>query len=99
MRQSIIYLLMCSLSMATLITRAQSTASQLIVTGKVTSSNVQVVSAPRTDRWNIQIQWMVDEGSIVEPGDTIALSPPLIIEKSHIDFAFDTLRDILKSLD
>jgi len=32
-------------------------------------------------------------------GDTIALSPPLIIEKPHIDFAFDTLRTILKSLD
>ena len=32
-------------------------------------------------------------------GDTIALSPPLIIEKSHIDFAFDTIRDILKNLD
>ena len=32
-------------------------------------------------------------------GDTIALSPPLIIEKSQIDFAFGTLRDIIKSLD
>lgn len=32
-------------------------------------------------------------------GDTIALSPPLIIEKTHIDFAFDTLRTIIKSLD
>ena len=32
-------------------------------------------------------------------GDTIALSPPLIIEKSQIDFAFDTLRTIIKSLD
>jgi len=32
-------------------------------------------------------------------GDTIALSPPLIIEKQHIDFAFDTLRTIIKSLD
>ena len=32
-------------------------------------------------------------------GDTIALSPPLIIEKSHIDFAFGTIADILKSLD
>ena len=73
MKQSIVCLLVCSLSMATLSTRAEDTASQLIVTGKVTSSNVQVVSAPRTDRWNIQIQWMVDEGSIVEPGDTIAL--------------------------
>tara|TARA_R110002153_G_scaffold47769_8_gene134891 strand:+ start:7144 stop:8472 length:1329 start_codon:yes stop_codon:yes gene_type:complete len=32
-------------------------------------------------------------------GDTIALSPPLIIEKSQIDFAFSTLREIIKSLD
>jgi beta-alanine--pyruvate transaminase len=32
-------------------------------------------------------------------GDTIALSPPLIIEKKHIDFLFDTLRGILQTLD
>ncbi len=31
-------------------------------------------------------------------GDIIALSPPLIIEKSHIDLLFGTLRDILKRL-
>ncbi|PCI44820.1 MAG: aspartate aminotransferase family protein [Alphaproteobacteria bacterium] len=32
-------------------------------------------------------------------GDTIALSPPLIIEKSQIDFAFDTLATIIKNLE
>jgi beta-alanine--pyruvate transaminase len=32
-------------------------------------------------------------------GDTIALSPPLIIEKKQIDFLFDTLRGILQTLD
>lgn len=32
-------------------------------------------------------------------GDTIALSPPLIIEKSQIDFAFETLRKIIQNLD
>jgi beta-alanine--pyruvate transaminase len=32
-------------------------------------------------------------------GDIIALSPPLIIEKSEIDFIFETLGDVLKSLD
>lgn len=32
-------------------------------------------------------------------GDTIALSPPLIIEKGQIDFAFDTLATIIKSLE
>ena len=32
-------------------------------------------------------------------GDIIALSPPLIVEKSHIDQIFSMLADILKSLD
>ena len=32
-------------------------------------------------------------------GDIIALSPPLIIEKEHIDFLVDTLSGVLKSLD
>ena len=32
-------------------------------------------------------------------GDTIALSPPLIIEKPQIDFAFGTIANILKALD
>jgi len=40
-----------------------------------------------------------DAGLLIRTtGDTIALSPPLIIEKSHIDFAFDTLAKILKNL-
>ncbi|RUT30125.1 aspartate aminotransferase family protein [Arsenicitalea aurantiaca] len=32
-------------------------------------------------------------------GDIIALSPPLIVEKSHIDFIAETLRDILTGLE
>ena len=32
-------------------------------------------------------------------GDIIALSPPLIIEKSHIDQLFGTLREVLKEID
>jgi len=31
-------------------------------------------------------------------GDIIAMSPPLIIRKTEIDFLFDTLRGILKTL-
>ena len=31
-------------------------------------------------------------------GDTIALSPPLIIQKSQIDSIFDTLRSVLKTI-
>ncbi|MBX3570144.1 MAG: aminotransferase class III-fold pyridoxal phosphate-dependent enzyme, partial [Rhizobiaceae bacterium] len=32
-------------------------------------------------------------------GDIIALSPPLIVEKSHIDTIVETLRGILKTLE
>ncbi|MEX0584100.1 MAG: aminotransferase class III-fold pyridoxal phosphate-dependent enzyme, partial [Sneathiella sp.] len=31
-------------------------------------------------------------------GDIIALSPPLIVEKSHIDQIFDTIREVLKEI-
>ncbi len=41
-----------------------------------------------------------DAGLLIRTtGDTIALSPPLIIEKKHIDFAFGTLTKILKDLE
>ncbi len=41
-----------------------------------------------------------DAGLLIRTtGDTIALSPPLIIEKEHIDFAFETLRNIIHNLD
>ena len=32
-------------------------------------------------------------------GDIIALSPPFILAKAHIDQLFGTLRDVLKDLD
>lgn len=42
----------------------------------------------------------LDKGILIRTtGDIIALSPPLIIEKSEIDFLFDTLGGILKTLD
>ena len=31
-------------------------------------------------------------------GDTIALSPPLIVERKHIDFIAETVRDVLKTV-
>jgi beta-alanine--pyruvate transaminase len=41
-----------------------------------------------------------DKGLLIRTtGDIIALSPPLIIEKSHIDQIFSMLADILKNLD
>ncbi|PHR63057.1 MAG: aspartate aminotransferase family protein [Robiginitomaculum sp.] len=41
-----------------------------------------------------------DKGLLIRTtGDIIAFSPPLIIEKPHIDFMFETMRDILETID
>lgn len=48
-------------------------ASPLLFTGQISSTAQQLVSAPMTDRWQIQVQWMAEEGSIAKPGDLIVL--------------------------
>lgn len=57
--------LMCSANM--------SFSNELLLTGKVSSSAKQVVNAPQSSRWQIQIQWMEEEGEIVNEGDVIAV--------------------------
>lgn len=44
-----------------------------LFTGIISSSENQIVTAPKTNRWQVQIQWMADEGSIVEKGDLVAV--------------------------
>ena len=44
-----------------------------ILTGKISSAQKQVVVAPRASRWQIQIQWMAAEGSIVNEGDLLVV--------------------------
>jgi beta-alanine--pyruvate transaminase len=40
-----------------------------------------------------------DKGVLIRTtGDTIALSPPLIVEKSQIDQIAETLREVLKAV-
>jgi beta-alanine--pyruvate transaminase len=40
-----------------------------------------------------------DAGLLIRTtGDTIALSPPLIIEKKQVDFIADTVRSVLKTV-
>lgn len=44
-----------------------------LLTGIITSSEYQLVTAPKTNRWQVQIQWMADEGSIVNKGDLVVV--------------------------
>lgn len=46
---------------------------QIVLTGKIASTEQQVVTAPRTDRSVVQIQWLADEGEIVKKGDLVAV--------------------------
>ena len=44
-----------------------------LLTGIITSSEYHLVTAPKTNRWQVQIQWMADEGSIVNEGDLVVV--------------------------
>lgn len=48
-------------------------AETLLLTGEIQAAKQQVVAAPRTANWRIQIQWMAPEGKIVNQGDLIAV--------------------------
>ena len=47
-------------------------AEKLLLTGQIGSSSKQVVNAPTGSR-QLQIQWMEEEGKIVEQGETVVL--------------------------
>jgi multidrug resistance efflux pump len=48
-------------------------APATLLTGIITSSDYHLVTAPKTNRWQVQIQWMAEEGSIVNEGDLVAV--------------------------
>lgn len=45
----------------------------LLLTGEVASAQSQTVTAPKSTGWQIQIQWLAEEGTIVNKGDLIAV--------------------------
>ncbi|WP_395341065.1 HlyD family secretion protein [Ningiella sp. W23] len=48
-------------------------AKELMLTGQISSSAKQIVSAPQASRWQIQIQWMEEEGKVVQAGDPVVV--------------------------
>lgn len=61
-------------SVTLLLSHAASANDQVtLLTGIISSSEYHLVTAPKTDRWQVQIQWMADEGSIVNEGDLVAV--------------------------
>jgi multidrug resistance efflux pump len=48
-------------------------AIPLLLTGEVASAQSQTVTAPKSTGWQIQIQWLAEEGTIVQEGELIAV--------------------------
>jgi multidrug resistance efflux pump len=44
-----------------------------LLTGIISSSEYHLITAPKSSRWQVQIQWMADEGSIVQEGDLVVV--------------------------
>lgn len=55
------------------VSQVQANEHVTLLTGIISSSEYQLVTAPKTNRWQVQIQWMADEGSIVEKGDLVVV--------------------------
>lgn len=50
-----------------------SISEELVLTGQISSSAKQIVNAPQGSRWQVQIQWMEDEGKIVKKGSSVVV--------------------------
>jgi len=50
-----------------------SKAEEMVLTGEISSSSKHVVSAPQGSRWQVQIQWMEEEGTVVQKGAPVVV--------------------------
>lgn len=80
------------LLIAAFIKIAHASASPLVLTGKISSVQKQTVTAPRTNNWQIQVQWMEDEGKIVDVGDTVTIFDGASVQ-SQLEQNKDRLED------
>jgi hypothetical protein len=56
-----------------LLTADASAGEELVLTGQISSSAKQIVNAPQGSSWQVQVQWMEDEGKIVQKGESVVV--------------------------
>lgn len=49
---------------------------QLVLTGSLQATDSERLVTPTTSTWQISLQWLIEEGTVVEPGDPIARFDP-----------------------
>lgn len=69
-------------------------STPLVLSGKVSSSAKQTVVAPRGSSWNIQLQWMEEEGKVVQQGDVVVVFDGAA-EQSRLEQSQETLERLL----
>jgi HlyD family secretion protein len=87
-------ILMISSVICLFLMSALSHADPLILSGKVSSSAKQTVVAPRGSSWNIQLQWMEEEGKVVQQGDLVVVFDGAT-EQSRLEQSKETLERLL----
>jgi len=61
---AIIFYSCCSLALA---------QTPLILSGQIKASDNQTFYSPKTDNWNVQVQWLLPEGDIAKEGDLVVV--------------------------
>ncbi|MFQ3194178.1 MAG: multidrug efflux pump subunit AcrA (membrane-fusion protein) [Colwellia sp.] len=49
------------------------TQTPLILSGQIKASDNQTFYSPKTDSWNVQVQWLLPEGDIAKKGDLVVV--------------------------
>jgi multidrug resistance efflux pump len=74
---------------------APAAADPLVLTGALRAAEAEYFAVPATESWQVQLQWLVEEGSRVESGQSIArLDPGSLLDE--LEQARTTLDDKLK---
>ena len=48
-------------------------ADTIMLSGEIQSTEYQMVTVPKTQRWQVFLQWIAEEGEVVEQGDLVAV--------------------------
>ncbi len=55
---------------------AEAEEEALVLTGTLRATESELLDTPTSSTWQLSLQWLIDEGSPVEPGDAIARFDP-----------------------
>ena len=52
---------------------ADQNAQSIFITGEIKAGDSQTFFAPQSDTWRVQVEWMLPEGEVAQPGDVVVV--------------------------